>query len=61
VFLLGFDGDLYGREIAVEFIDYIRADAKFDSMEELKAQIALDCAKAQAILDAAPADPVECG
>jgi riboflavin kinase / FMN adenylyltransferase len=61
VFLLGFDGDLYGREIAVEFVDYIRADAKFDSMEELKAQIAQDCAKAQAILDAAPADPLDRG
>ncbi|HEY1244667.1 MAG TPA: bifunctional riboflavin kinase/FAD synthetase [Hyphomicrobiaceae bacterium] len=54
VFLLGFDGDLYGREIAVEFIGYIRGDAKFDSMEALKAQIGRDCAEAQAIVDAAP-------
>jgi riboflavin kinase/FMN adenylyltransferase len=57
VFLLGFDGDLYGREIAVEFIDYIRGDARFDSMEALRAQIARDCARAQAILDAAPERP----
>jgi riboflavin kinase/FMN adenylyltransferase len=57
VFLLDFDGDLYGREIAVEFIGYIRGDAKFDSMEALKAQIARDCAKARAILDATPAKP----
>lgn len=57
VFLLGFDGDLYGREIAVEFIAYIRGDARFDSMEALKAQIARDCAEAQAIVDAAPAKP----
>jgi riboflavin kinase/FMN adenylyltransferase len=53
VFLFGFDGDLYGREIAVEFIDFVRADAKFASIETLKAQIAADCARAQAILDAA--------
>src|SRR5262249_59163404 len=31
VFLFGFEGDLYGREIAVEFIDYIRPDARFES------------------------------
>ena len=29
VFLLDFDGNLYGREIAVEFIDFVRADATF--------------------------------
>jgi riboflavin kinase/FMN adenylyltransferase len=59
VFLFGFEGDLYGREIAVEFIDYVRPDAKFQSIEALKEQIARDCAKAQRMLDAAPADPLE--
>jgi riboflavin kinase/FMN adenylyltransferase len=57
VFLFDFDGDLYGREIAVELIAYIRADMKFDSAEALKAQIAKDCADAQVILKTAPADP----
>ncbi len=32
VFLLDFDGDLYGREIEVEFIDFIRGDRRFDGM-----------------------------
>jgi riboflavin kinase/FMN adenylyltransferase len=59
VFLFGFEGDLYGREIAVEFIDYVRPDAKFSSMEALKEQIARDCARARAILEAAPANPLE--
>jgi riboflavin kinase/FMN adenylyltransferase len=59
VFLFGFDGDLYGKEIAVEFIAYVRADAKFASAEALKDQIAKDCARAQAILDAAAADPLQ--
>jgi riboflavin kinase / FMN adenylyltransferase len=59
VFLFGFDGDLYGREIAVELIDYIRSDTKFPSAEALKNQIAKDCAKAQVILDTAPAKPEE--
>jgi riboflavin kinase/FMN adenylyltransferase len=59
VFLFGFDGDLYGREIAVEFVDYVRADAKFASVEALKEQIAEDCAQAQAALEAAPASPLD--
>ncbi len=49
-FLFDFSGDLYGKRIAVEFIDYVRGDAKFDSPEELKAQIAKDCETAKAIL-----------
>lgn len=57
VFLLDFEGDLYGREIAVEFIDFVREDIKFASAEALKAQIAKDCAAARALLDAAPAKP----
>lgn len=57
VFLFGFDGDLYGKAIAVEFIAYVRADAKFASAEALKDQIAKDCVRAQTILDTAPADP----
>ena len=31
VFLFDFDGDLYGHEIEVEFVDFIRDDRKFDS------------------------------
>jgi riboflavin kinase/FMN adenylyltransferase len=57
VFLLGFEGDLYGHGIAVEFVDYVRADAKFASVEALREQIARDCARAQQLLEAAPAKP----
>jgi riboflavin kinase/FMN adenylyltransferase len=59
VFLLGFEGDLYGVPITLELIDYIRGDEKFTSAEALKEQIARDCARAQAIVDAAPADPLD--
>jgi riboflavin kinase/FMN adenylyltransferase len=59
VFLLDFDGDLYGREITVELIDFVREDVKFASAEALKEQIARDCAKAQALLNAAPANPLD--
>jgi riboflavin kinase/FMN adenylyltransferase len=57
VFLFGFDGDLYGREIGVEFIDFVRADRKFDTSEALIAQMQADCARATEILAQAPAEP----
>jgi len=57
VFLFAFDGDLYGRDVEVEFIDFVRGDRKFASSEELIAQMQADCAKAVEILSAAPAQP----
>ncbi len=57
VFLLDYDGNLYGRKIGVEFIDFIRGDRRFDGIEALKAQMALDCEAARKILAAAPAAP----
>ena len=42
VHLLNFDGDLYGKFMLVEFVDYLRDEIKFDSLEELKAQILKD-------------------
>jgi riboflavin kinase/FMN adenylyltransferase len=50
VFLLDFSGDLYGREIEVEFIDFIRSDRRFRSVEELVAQMDQDIARAREIL-----------
>jgi riboflavin kinase/FMN adenylyltransferase len=50
VFLFDFDGNLYGRAITVEFIDFVRPDAKFRSGVDLAAQMRADCDKARAIL-----------
>jgi riboflavin kinase / FMN adenylyltransferase len=61
VFLFDFDGDLYGRVIEVEFIGFVRADAKFASAAALQDQIAKDCARAQELLAAAPAAPAMLG
>lgn len=55
-FLFDFSGDLYGREIEIEFIDYLRDDRKFNSSEELKAQMQADCARAEAVLAALEQD-----
>lgn len=40
--IIGFDGDLYGKEIKIDFIERIRDEVKFDSVDSLKKQIALD-------------------
>lgn len=56
VFLFDFDGDLYGREIEVEFIDFIRPDRRFDTIEALKEQMARDCDKSRQILTAVATD-----
>lgn len=44
---LDFSGDLYGRTIEVEFISFIRPEAKFDGLEAMTAQIADDCEEAK--------------
>jgi riboflavin kinase/FMN adenylyltransferase len=52
VFLLDFDGDLYGKAIAVDFIGFVRPDRKFASANELKTQMASDVARARQLLAA---------
>ena len=47
---LDFSGDLYGLEIEVAFNHFPKPEAKFDSLEALTAQIALDCEKARKVL-----------
>ncbi len=42
VHLLNFEGDLYGQTLQVEFLDKIRDEKKFSSLEELKEQIKID-------------------
>jgi riboflavin kinase/FMN adenylyltransferase len=51
VHLLDFDGDLYGREMDVEFIERIRDELKFDSFDALVAEMNRDKARARAILE----------
>jgi riboflavin kinase / FMN adenylyltransferase len=51
VHLLDFDGDLYGREMEVEFIERIRDELKFDSLDALVAEMNRDKERARAILE----------
>lgn len=46
--MLDFDGDLYGQTIRVEFYQHLRDEIRFDSLEELKAQIESDALKVRA-------------
>ena len=48
VFLLDFDGDLYGRRLVVELWERLRDEAAFASEAELIAQIARDVAATRA-------------
>ncbi len=48
--LLDFEGDLYGQTLATDFLERIRPDARFDSLEDLIAQQRIDKAQAWEIL-----------
>ena len=41
-YLDGFEGDLYGKRLQVEFVRYLRDVEKFDSAEALKKQLQTD-------------------
>jgi riboflavin kinase / FMN adenylyltransferase len=50
VFLFDFSGDLYGEVIDVAFIDWIRSELKFDSVDELVRRMDEDSRLARAAL-----------
>jgi len=50
VHLFDFDGDLYNRHLRVALVDYLRPEQKFDGLDALKAQIAVDGERAKDIL-----------
>ena len=54
IFLLDFRGDLYGQALDVAFIDFIRDEKKFSSVDALVKQMNDDSARARAALNAAP-------
>ena len=51
VHLFDFDGDLYGKQLRVRFIDRIRDEEKFNGLGALKAQLEQDREKAYKLLD----------
>jgi riboflavin kinase/FMN adenylyltransferase len=48
IHLLDFDRDIYGEDVEVRFLKYLRPEQKFGSVDALKAQIAADVKQARA-------------
>lgn len=49
VHLIGFAGDLYGESLEVDFLEKLRDTRPFAGAQELKAQLAMDVARARAV------------
>ncbi len=59
-YLLDFAGDLYGQDVDVEFVAFLRPDEAFATPEALAAKMHEDCARARAVLEKIDArDPIE--
>ncbi|MGI2908432.1 bifunctional riboflavin kinase/FAD synthetase [Tolypothrix sp. VBCCA 56010] len=50
VHLLDWVGDLYGKNLTVQLVKFLRPEQKFSSLEDLKTQIQLDCIAAKEVL-----------
>ena len=51
VHLLDFSGELYGQKLRVDFVRYLRAEEKFDSLGALKEAMQRDCVLARNVLE----------
>jgi riboflavin kinase / FMN adenylyltransferase len=49
-FLMDFDGALYGQQVALEFVEYLRPQAAFANPDALRAQLEIDCGRVRTIL-----------
>ena len=49
--IFDFDRDLYGTTMRLAFVQRLRDERAFESLDLLKAQIAADCARARVLFD----------
>ena len=52
--ILGYEGDLYDRELTLEFFKFLRPEIKFPSLEDLQAAVRADAEKTKEILTSFP-------
>lgn len=57
VHILDFHDDIYGKTIQVEFIEFLRAEKRYDSADELTKQIFRDIQQTREVLTHAPKTP----
>jgi riboflavin kinase/FMN adenylyltransferase len=48
--ILDFDEDIYGRMLQIEFVEWLRAEERFPSLEDFLAQVRTDIARTREIL-----------
>ena len=49
-YIFDFSGDIYGAQISIALVEYLRPELSFDSVETLVEQMASDCEKAKEML-----------
>jgi len=50
-YIVGYEGNLYGRSVRVNLTEYLRGEIKFDSVDALGEQIARDAETAKKIFE----------
>ena len=50
-YIMDFEGDLYGREVRLEFVRWLRGELKFDSVKGLQEQVSKDVDQTRALLE----------
>ena len=48
-YLIDFDGDLYGRELRIDFLQRLRGEQRFESVDALVEQMARDVEEARRV------------
>jgi riboflavin kinase/FMN adenylyltransferase len=54
VYLFDFDREMYGEDVEVRFLKYLRAEKKFANLSDLQAQIRKDAESARVICNSMP-------
>ena len=50
-YIIGFDGDLYGEKIKVEFLSFLRPEQRFESLSDVYDAVKSDIEKAKTIFE----------